>query len=321
MRPDRTLGLVDRLGLARYTVLLTAIGVGASSAICALTYWLIGFDPMSTPISLVLPVLCPLLIIPPMVVRGTKAAMKLREQQDYIAAQNDALERSLIEKERIISLVGHDLRGHLNLVMGFAQLISRQADGIPTERLVDYANEIHQAGKKTNEVLTDLLNWSRARRGQLTAGQQSSPFAEVLTDVIEDLESDAARKEILIKIFSPIPEDAVDPVVSASALRNILSNAIKFSHPGDEIDIEIQRNDDEIRVRITDNGIGMNQEQLARLRGGYLVSSTEGTSGETGTGLGLAICRDVIEAQGGRLEIESTPGRGTTVTMTFPLQG
>lgn len=319
VRTSRSLELVDRLGIARYTILLTAVGVAASAAICLTAYALIGFDPRAEPISIILPILCPLLIVPPMTVRAKRAALMLREQQAHIAEQNIALERILTEKDRILTLVGHDLRGQLNLVMGFAQIISRQAEDIPPDRLADYANEIHQAGKKTNEVLTDLLNWGRARAGQLPSGTHFEPFNDILRDVIANLEREIEHKEIGLELPQPDLADEVDQVIVSSALRNVLGNAIKFSHRGGRIEIAASRQGSDLRFTIRDFGIGISPDQLARLRGGHLVSSTEGTSREAGSGLGLAICRDVIEAQGGALEIESTQGKGTSVDVTLPI--
>lgn len=319
VRTSRSLELVDRLGIVRYTVLLTVLGVVASATICIAAYAFIGFDPRSEPISIILPILCPLLIVPAMTVSSTRAAQKLRAQQAHIAEQNAALERILTEKDRILTLVGHDLRGQLNLVMGFAQIISKQAEGIPPDRLADYANEIHQAGKKTNDVLTDLLNWGRARAGQLPSGTHLVAFNDILGEVVANLQAEAKQKDIRVELPTPPLNDDVDQVIVASSLRNILGNAIKFSHPGGRIAIKADRKGTDLCFAVSDFGIGIGPEQLARLRGGHLVSSTEGTSREIGSGLGLAICRDVIEAQGGALEIESVQGKGTTVTVTLPV--
>lgn len=317
---SKLLQLVDRLGIVLYTALLTIMGTIASLLICLAAYSIIGFDPTAEPISIILPVLCPLIIVPAMTVNATRSALKLRQQQRYITEQNRTLERVLTEKDRIISLVGHDLRGQLNLVMGFAQLISRQADGIPIERLIDYANEIHHAGSKTNDVLNDLLNWGRARAGHLAQGHDSDPFNTILDHAVEALKLEAERKRVIISPVAPMPEDIVDQVIVESVLRNVLSNAIKFSHPGGNIDVGADRVGAELHITVTDAGVGMNPEHLSRLRGGYLVSSTEGTSQEIGSGLGLTICRDVLQAQGGRLEIHSAPNMGTTVAVVIPVK-
>jgi two-component system, sensor histidine kinase and response regulator len=318
-QPSKALQWVDRLGMVRYTSLLTFLGTTASLLISLTAYSIIGFDPLAEPISIVLPILCPMIIVPTMTVNATRAALKLREQQRHIAEQNRALERILTEKDRIISLVGHDLRGQLNLVMGFAQLISRQADSIPIDRLVDYANEIHHAGSKTNDVLNDLLNWGRARAGHLTHGHEADPFNVILDRVMDALKLEAECKQVTLEAVAPMPENRVDTVIVASALRNVLNNAIKFSHSGGSIDVRADCVGAELRITVTDAGVGINPEQLSRLRSGHLVDSTEGTSREIGSGLGLAICRDVIQAQGGRLEIDSAPNIGTTVTVFIPL--
>lgn len=316
---SKSLLLVDRLGIAWYTTLLTIVATLASALICSVAYLIVGFDALSEPISIILPLLCPMAIVPAVTVRATLSALKLRTQQQRIAEQNQALERIVAEKDRIISLVGHELRGQFNLVMGFAQLISRQAGSIPAELLVDYANEIHLASTKTNDVLNDLLNWGRARAGHLAQSHETIPFNDVLSRVLDTLRLDAERKHVTIQPAMPMPDDEVDHVIVASALRNVLSNAIKYSHSGGRVDISARRDDVELIFTVTDTGVGINLEPLSKLRGGGLVSATEGTSREIGSGLGLAICRDIIEAQGGRLVIESAPGQGTTVTVCIPL--
>jgi signal transduction histidine kinase len=318
-RANRMLQIVDHLGLVRYTVLLTIIAVTASSLICFAAYTIIDFDPLAEPVSIIMPILCPLLIVPTITASATRSQLKMREQQLLIEAQNEALERTLSEKDRIISLVGHDLRSQLNLVMGFAQLISRQSESIPAERLADYANEIHHAGAKTNDILNDLLNWGRARAGHLTQSHETEPFDDVVAHVINGLRIEAERKQVEITVSATLPTDEVDRVIMTSALRNILNNAIKFSHSGGTVHVDARRDETELAFTITDTGVGMSSEQLATLRQGQLVTSTEGTSRESGSGLGLTICRDVIEAQGGRLEIESEPGEGTSVTVLIPM--
>ena len=266
-----------------------------------------------------MPILCPLLIVPALTVSTTRSQLKMREPQLLIEAQKEALERTLSEKDRIISLVGHDLRSQLNLVMGFAQLISKQSGRIPTERLTDYANDIHHAGGKINDILNGLLNWGRARAGHLTQSHETEPFHDVTAHVINGLRIEADRKQIEITVSAALPTDEVDRVILTSALRNILNNAIKFSRSGDTIHVNASRNETELAFTITDTGVGMGSEQLTKLRQGQLVTSTEGTSREAGSGLGLAICRDVIEAQGGRLEIDSMLGEGTSVTVLIPM--
>ncbi|MDA0342200.1 MAG: HAMP domain-containing sensor histidine kinase, partial [Proteobacteria bacterium] len=309
-----------RLGMAGYTLLLTMGSVLASLLISFIVYYILDFDPFTRPVAIILPILCPLLISPPLIVHATRTSLHLRYHRRRIVEQNQAIGRILTEKDRIITLVGHDLRSQLNLIMGFAQLISRQADTMPNDRLVDYANEIHNAGRKTTDVLSDLLNWGRAQAGQLHADLEGRPFDEVVGHAVDALRPDADRKQVVVHLTSPLAKDNVDHVVIGSALRNVLSNAIKFSHTGGTVTVEATKVGEELLLKVIDAGVGIKSEKLAQLRAGHLVESTEGTEHEAGSGLGLAICRDIVEAQGGRLQLESEPGRGATVTIVIPLQ-
>jgi signal transduction histidine kinase len=230
-RQTKMLEIVDRVGIARYISLLTLGATVTSLLVSISAYALVGFDPFSEPIAIALPILCPILIAPPMSLAATRLALKLRDQQRHIANQKVLLERTLTEKDRIISLVGHDLKGQLNLVMGFARLIARQGDTMPSERLIDYANEINHAGAKTNDILSDLLNWGRARSGQLSESHDLYPLNDVLDPALNTARPDADRKNITINLVPPIGGDLVDNVIIGSALRNLLNNAIKFSHP------------------------------------------------------------------------------------------
>lgn len=314
------LGLADRIGSLRYTVLMTVFAIVGSVAIAGLVYIVTGFDPFAEPVAIVLPILCPLLIAPPLTLNAIRQAIAIRDQGALIEQQNAALMRALAEKDRIISLVGHDLRGNLNLIMGFAQLIERQGDTIPAERLIDYATGIHDTGRKTNHVLTDLLYWGQARAGQRPTGSQALPIGAVINNAVTSLRAEADMKQIILDAPCQSTGAEVDRVVVESAIRNLVSNAIKFSHPGGKVMIDPARSDSGLRISVTDNGIGMDQAQLAKLRAGHLPDSTEGTVREVGNGLGLAICRDLIEGYGGSVEFESTPDRGTVATIVLPDQ-
>ncbi len=222
------------------------------------------------------------------------------------------------ERDRILTIIGHDLRGPANSLKSLVQLLADNAATFTPKELADLSRKIDRACSLQLELLDSLLTWGRAQ-----AGQGWEPTSVMASEALEaawgPLASLAGEKNIGMTDASPAGVNVlVDPPLLQTILRNLLVNAIKFTRPGGRIEVGgrlLKPGMAELHVR--DNGVGIAPERLSSLLGG-VVESTPGTWSEQGSGLGLRLCRDLARKAGGGIRIESAPDHGTTVFLTLP---
>lgn len=239
--------------------------------------------------------------------------------EQALAEQRDELERLNGQKNRLFSIIAHDLRTPFNSLLGFSEILSEHAATLAPEEISDYAATMHESARQANALLETLLDWSRLQMG----GLQSEPRPFDVTSAIDKAlafnAAGAANKNIkTARLESPLLTALADPQMVETVLRNLIGNAIKFTEKGGTVSLEASRRDNEIAISVRDSGIGMPPERLARLFQFESDASTSGTEGEKGTGLGLQICKDLVELQGGTLNAESAPEQGATFCFTLP---
>lgn len=255
-----------------------------------------------------------------------KAAAAEREARDAaeraladLRAAHDELDFLNREKTRFFSLISHDLRGPFNSMLGMTQELADHAPKMKPEEVADFARTVHEMARKVFELLENLLQWSRVQMSGTPFAPTLFPMREVVGDAIRDVASAAQGKEITILDAAGDRWVLADRTMILAVLRNLLMNAVKFSHQGGVVHVTSRALGDRLEVAVTDKGVGMEPAQLAlALRGGP-KASRPGTQGETGTGLGLTLVRDLVLRHGGELMLESTPGRGTIASFTVPL--
>lgn len=255
-----------------------------------------------------------------------KAALAEREARDAaeraltdLRAAHDELDFLNREKTRFFSLISHDLRGPFNSMLGMTQELAEHAPRMKPEEVVDFARSVNEMARKVFELLENLLQWSRVQMSGTPFAPAIFAMREVVSDAIRDVASAAQGKEITILDAAGDRWVLADRTMMLAVLRNLLMNAVKFSHQGGVVHVTSRALGDRLEVAVTDKGVGMEPSQLAlALRGGP-KASRPGTQGETGTGLGLTLVRDLVLRHGGELKLESTPGRGTIASFTVPL--
>lgn len=250
--------------------------------------------------------------------------------QDYTAQKvaEDELKESrqqLIElnatKDKFFSIIAHDLKGPFLGFLGISEELKNNNALLTREEITELAELLHSSAKKTYNLLNNLLDWSRLQTGKMELVPELLDLKMETELCINLFESAAAMKSIEIQnnIIMGIYISA-DKNMLNTVLRNLISNAIKFSKTGGKIKISSQVLNGSIILSIQDNGIGMTQdviEKVFRIDSGY---STKGTSGEEGTGLGLVLCKELIIKNQGKINILSEPGTGTTINIDFPRQ-
>ncbi len=233
------------------------------------------------------------------------------------------LEKKLIEsdkqKDKMLSVISHDLKSPFNTIIGFSNILADEDEELEEEEFYDIVNAINTTAKNTYDLLVNLLEWSRTRSGI----QKLNPSGFDLTEMVEELiimyKNIALQKGIEIR-FNPLAEYFVyaDRSTVSTILRNLISNAIKFTPPGGNIKISLSREPEWIKLGISDSGVGIPADKIPTLFEFIENKSTKGTNNEKGTGLGLVICKEFIDLNKGNIKVDSIPGEGSTFYVYLP---
>jgi signal transduction histidine kinase len=242
---------------------------------------------------------------------------EVSQRTEEIRLKNAQLEESNKIKDKLFSIVSHDLRGPLISLQGVLDMV--EMDSLSQEDLRRYTNKVGDRLHHTADFLENLLQWSRMQM----QGEKFVPVAEkfplqhLLISATQVLRAEAERKTIKLLVDAPQIDAYADMNMLQTVVRNLVSNAIKFTHPAGRIDVTAARRDEFIVVRVTDSGIGIPEDQIGKLFTMYGITKP-GTQLEKGTGIGLAVCKEFVERNGGTIKVESTEGLGTTFEFTIP---
>jgi len=247
------------------------------------------------------------------------------------AAARDQAELANRSKTEFLATMSHELRTPLNAIIGFSQVMAGEMLGpITTQKYVGYARDVLASAEHLLGIINDILDVSKLEAGRLELTEETIELDKSIADVLLLLEAKARAAEIRFDLRSEgtIPRLIADPRKIKQIVLNVVSNAVKFSHPGGEIEIVLRQRGGGIAgggiagggiaVAVIDHGIGMDAQEvaLASTRFGQVASAL--SRRHAGTGLGLPLAIGLVELHGGQLTIESTKGSGTTVTITFP---
>jgi len=222
-------------------------------------------------------------------------------------------------KDKFFSIIAHDLRNPFNQILGFSEFLKENYLSLDESRLKMVAEQIFSASKNTYHLLENLLEWAKSQSNSDEFLPRKINFANVCHDVIEGLSSNADTKGIFVRCFTPekIVIDA-DLNMFKTVLRNLISNAIKYTNKNGEINVCAERIHQEFVITVSDNGIGIDPKNINQLFENITNGSKLGTAGEQGTGLGLMLCKDFVERHGGRIWVESKLGQGSSFKFTIP---
>ncbi|MCF8231270.1 MAG: cache domain-containing protein [Bacteroidales bacterium] len=246
---------------------------------------------------------------------------ELKEAQAKLQQNEEELKKLNATKDKFFSIIAHDLKNPLNALSGFADLLKEEYDNYDEEERKEMIKNIITSTDNMAKLLQNLLEWSRSQMGRLSFNPVAFQPGEIIKENIELMKSQAAHKQIQLnyeKTAEPQPVYADKKMIS-TVLRNIISNAIKFSYPNGKITIRAEQEDNNCRVDIEDNGIGMTEEEKDKIFDVGEKFKKTGTSDEKGTGLGLILVKEFVEKNNGTIHVESTPNQGTTFSFTLPL--
>jgi signal transduction histidine kinase len=237
---------------------------------------------------------------------------KLTVAHDQLNRQNVELQELNATKDKFFSIISHDLKGPLNSLTSFSSLLINHTDSLSKEEIKMFASDFDKSLKNLFALLENLLEWSRSQTGNIEFIPESFDIAAMLEDNKQLLKAQAQNKRITLvnesaeKVLINAHKNSINTVV-----RNLISNAIKFTPEGGTITLKTSRQNGSVITSIADTGVGMSQKIIDKLFRLDSKHSTKGTANEKGTGLGLILCKEFIEKNGGKLWVKSMEGEGS----------
>ncbi len=237
-----------------------------------------------------------------------------------VAIKTAELNELNASKDKFFSIIAHDLKNPFNNIIGFSEILKEEINSGKLSKVNEYAEMINSSAVQTFRLLENLLEWANSQTKKISFNPSSVNLSELLNEEFNILNDTAIRKNIELKSF--IPENLVimaDRNMIKTVLRNLISNAIKFTPISGKVEVDAMTKNKYIEIAISDNGIGMTKETIAKLFRIDADLSTSGTENEKGTGLGLFLCKEFVEKHGGRIWVESEAGKGSQFIFTLPL--
>ena len=250
----------------------------------------------------------------------SKNITERKHSEELVKASEARLNELNATKDKFFSIIAHDLQSPFSSIIGFSNLLAEQVQAKNYQEVEKYAEIIQNSSHRALALLRNLLEWSRSQTGRMVFTPEPLEI-NALVDQVTNLLNDAAKQKA-ISISKILPEKEpvfADKEMISATLRNLISNAIKFTNPGGRIVISAEQTPDHWMVTVSDNGIGIKAEALEKLFHIDQSYSTVGTKNEKGTGLGLILCKEFVEKHGGKIGVESEPGKGSKFCFTIPV--
>ena len=231
-----------------------------------------------------------------------------------------ALQASNSSKDKVLSIISHDLVNPFNVLLGFSELQIEDFKDGNIDEAKHKGEIIYKTTSETFNLVTNLLNWARSQRGKITLMPVTFDIVTLMEEVCAITANMAKSKGIdLRQKTKERIEIVADKDLIRTVLLNLVSNALKYTHDGGIVELEAEQKDKNVVIWVKDNGIGISKEKISTLFGENEIASTLGTNNEKGTGLGLIVCKEFIEKHNGMLSVTSEEGKGSVFSFTLPL--
>jgi signal transduction histidine kinase/ligand-binding sensor domain-containing protein len=245
--------------------------------------------------------------------------LQIEKQKAEILEKNSKLNELNVSKDKFFSIIAHDLRNPFNTIIGLSDLLLMNLKETDQQKLQKSLENIKGSSQQAYELLENLLMWARSQTGTLAFNPRFTDLKSLVTESITLVSTQAARKNITIhgEIINEVVM-YVDVNMIRTVLRNLLTNAIKFSFQNGDVRVRLWVNDELCILSVKDNGTGISPAKIKNLFDIGTSHKTKGTDQEPGTGLGLILCREFVERHGGRIEVESEEGKGSEFRIKLP---
>jgi Signal transduction histidine kinase len=241
-----------------------------------------------------------------------------RQNQD-LEDKNTKLEDAIRQKTKFFSIIAHDLKSPISSITALTEQMLENYEHMPEEKKKTWLSKSLNSTKLLYELLENLLIWSRSQIGMLEINPQEINLDETIDRIFNIYRNYASNKSILlVKKVNPTLTVTADNMMLETVLRNLTSNAIKYSFENGSVTIEAKKTKHHVKILVSDTGVGIRPERREALFAMDNNAFTLGTAGEKGTGLGLRICKEFIEKHNGKIWIDTETEKGTSVIFTIP---
>jgi signal transduction histidine kinase len=244
-----------------------------------------------------------------------------RDAAKALSEQNERLLELDRMKDRFVSSVSHELRTPLTSMIGYLEIVRAGEVGDLTEEQQRFLEIVDRNCQRLNELIDDILVTARMDSGRFTLERTPVDLGGLAAERVESIQPEADRRnvELHLEVREDPPAIWADPMRLGQTLDNLLSNAIKFTRPGGTVRVTVSSQGDTAHLEVSDTGVGIPQDEAAKVFERFFRASTAETV--KGTGLGLSIAKSIVEAHGGTIAVDSEVGVGTTFRIDLPAQG
>ncbi|MCB8964987.1 MAG: cyclic nucleotide-binding domain-containing protein [Bacteroidales bacterium] len=249
----------------------------------------------------------------------TRKNLEIRIQKEELEVQRKELESLNQTKDKFFAIIAHDLRNPFSTVLNLSELLAKEFDSFEPDKMQLFIEQIYKYSNNTFNLLENLLQWSLLQTGRTVLKAKQGNIADLINENIELLRGNALQKNINLRWSNPMACHAFyDQNMINTVIRNLITNAIKFTPPNGDIVVEVSDGTDSFTIAVCDNGVGISEDDQSNLFRIDTNPSTIGTSQEPGTGLGLILCKEFVEKNGGAIGLHSQLGKGSKFYFTVP---
>jgi len=245
--------------------------------------------------------------------------IQLKTVREILSETNLELQQANANKDKLLSIIAHDLRNPFSVLITFSKLLLDSYDDFSRDDMMNYLKTFYQTSKQGYNLLDNLLKWSKSQTGKMEMEPEIIDLRDLIEENITLMNSQANAKNI--ELINHVPENLMavaDLNMILTVVRNLISNAIKFTHEDGKIEIFGKSGKNFIEITVKDNGVGIGESDLDKIFRIEIKHSTEGTAKERGSGLGLILCKEFIEKNLGEISANSELGKGSAFTFTLP---
>ncbi len=239
--------------------------------------------------------------------------------EEEIKLKNDQLIKLDAEKDKFFSIIAHDLKSPFNGFLNLTELMADSNEKFSLAEFTEKSKMLNEAARNLYKLLENLLEWSQVKKGSIIYTPKDIALVKLVLQSINTINPRAVQKGItIINDAVDVQNIYADEKMIGTILRNLLSNAVKFTRTGGKVIVKSERsNNGTIEISVTDNGIGIAENDIKRLFKVEEKVSSKGTDGESSTGLGLILCKEFVNMHGGKIWVESEEGKGSTFYFTL----
>ncbi|MBT6006749.1 MAG: hypothetical protein HOG79_13600 [Prolixibacteraceae bacterium] len=247
--------------------------------------------------------------------------LQIEKQNQLIVSKNQELKDLIGTKDKLFSIIGHDLGNQFNIIVGFLDVLVSDFKKLDTSKVEYHLINISNTSKYAYNLLENLLTWARMQTNLMQFNPVVFNVNEKIKEATKLHQSPSAKKNIKIEVFSDEEINIyADVNMFSTVFRNLVANAIKFTHENGNVLITVKQLDNFCEISVKDDGVGISEEDIRKIFRIDSKHKTLGTKGEKGTGLGLILCKEFVEKNGGKIAVKSEVGQGSKFTFTLPIK-